>query len=229
MRTQARKGATPWTRVRALGARAEAYRQGAAARMTVPADRPRFASPARRGRSPHRHTIATARKPRRPTCLDRTACNRSSQTEERFMLRRMHRGAGVALAVGAIAVGAPAAVVFANPSGGPGRQSSDHKGRFADHGRGSQDHGQHYGDHARTVWRTSQETSRRPWRVWRSWTPPRELHIPRAADLGRRPAPVRPRMVCQQSSRLGAGQAGRRGRRVLTRRRRRSPPTRSPA
>ena len=63
------------------------------------------------------------------------------------MLRRIHRSAGVALAVGAIAVGTPAAVVFANPSGGRGRQSSDHKGNFADHRRGSQDHGQHYGDH----------------------------------------------------------------------------------
>jgi hypothetical protein len=71
------------------------------------------------------------------------------------MLGRMHRGAGIALAVGAIAVAAPAAAVFADPSGGHGGQSSDQKGRFMDHGRRSEDHkgrskdhgGKHPGDH----------------------------------------------------------------------------------
>ena len=63
------------------------------------------------------------------------------------MLGRIHRGAGVALAVGVIAVGAPAAVVFADPSGGHGRHSSDHKGRSIDHGRHSGDHGRRPGDH----------------------------------------------------------------------------------
>jgi Type I phosphodiesterase / nucleotide pyrophosphatase len=60
------------------------------------------------------------------------------------MLGRIHRGAGVALAVGTIAVGAPAAVVFADPSGDHGRQSSDHRGGSGDHGGGSGDHGRHH-------------------------------------------------------------------------------------
>ncbi len=63
------------------------------------------------------------------------------------MLGRVHRGAGIALAVGAIAMVAPAAVVFADQSGGHGRQSRDHKGRFEEHGRGSDDHGGRPGDH----------------------------------------------------------------------------------
>jgi len=56
------------------------------------------------------------------------------------MLGRIHRGAGVALAVGAIAVGAPAAVVFAHPSG-------DHRGHSGDRGRHLGDHGGHSGNH----------------------------------------------------------------------------------
>jgi hypothetical protein len=58
------------------------------------------------------------------------------------MLGRIHRGAGVALAVGAIAVGAPAAVVFADPSGDHGRPSKDH----GHHGHGPGDHGRPHGN-----------------------------------------------------------------------------------
>ncbi len=65
------------------------------------------------------------------------------------MLSRIHRGAGVALAVGVIAIGAPAAVVFADPSGGHGGQFGNHQGRFGDHGRGAGDHGRGPGDHGR--------------------------------------------------------------------------------
>jgi Type I phosphodiesterase / nucleotide pyrophosphatase len=53
------------------------------------------------------------------------------------MLGRIHRGAGIALAVGAIAVGVPTAVVFADPSG-------DHGGPSGDHGHGPGDHGHHH-------------------------------------------------------------------------------------
>ena len=66
------------------------------------------------------------------------------------MLGRIHRGAGVALAVGAIAMAAPAAVVFADQSGGHGRQSRDHKGRpgdYGDHGGRPGDRGRGPGDH----------------------------------------------------------------------------------
>ena len=53
-----------------------------------------------------------------------------------------------------------------------------------------------------------------------SWSRPRRPSPPRdqarAADLGRRAAPVRPRMVRRQPSRLGAGEARRRRRRVRT-------------
>ncbi len=64
------------------------------------------------------------------------------------MLGRIHRGAGVALAVGTIAIGAPAAVVFADPSRGHGGQSGDH-GHFGDHGQGSGNHGRGPGNHGR--------------------------------------------------------------------------------
>jgi hypothetical protein len=60
------------------------------------------------------------------------------------MLGRIHRGAGVALAVGAIAVGAPAAVVFAHPSGDHGRHAGDH-GHSGDRGRGPGGHGRKSG------------------------------------------------------------------------------------
>ncbi|MFZ1154778.1 MAG: alkaline phosphatase family protein, partial [Solirubrobacteraceae bacterium] len=63
------------------------------------------------------------------------------------MLRRIHRGAGVALAVGAIAVGAPAAVVFAHPSGDHRPHSGDRGRRFGDHGGRSGDHGRKSGNH----------------------------------------------------------------------------------
>ncbi len=49
---------------------------------------------------------------------------------------RIHRGAGLALAVGALAIAVPTAAVFADPSGGHERQSGDHRGQFGKSGRG---------------------------------------------------------------------------------------------
>ena len=125
------------------------------------------------------------------------------------MLGRIHRGAGVALAVGAIAVGAPAAVVFAESIGRSWTavQRSQRKFREprATLPRPRTSITETMEDGLAGI---CQETSRRPRRAGRSRTPPWELYIPCAADLGRRSAPVGPRMVCQQPSRLRAGQAG---------------------
>src|SRR6185437_7461316 len=78
------------------------------------------------GRLQHRYTIATARQPWREGA--RIGLYGTAQRKPRrgFMLGRIHRSAGVALAVGAIAVAAPAAVVFADPSGDHGRPPGDH-------------------------------------------------------------------------------------------------------
>ena len=59
---------------------------------------------------------------------------------------RIHRGAGLALAVGALAIAVPTAAVFADPSGGHGRQSGDHRGQFGQSGQGYGDGGHGSGD-----------------------------------------------------------------------------------
>jgi Type I phosphodiesterase / nucleotide pyrophosphatase len=49
------------------------------------------------------------------------------------MLGRIHRGAAAALAIGAVAIGAPAAVVFAHPSGDRGDRGGHHHGSSIAH------------------------------------------------------------------------------------------------